>query len=103
MKRRCTERVSGIAVDVDSGRKTDDTGEGLNHYLKFAYLAEGAEYTKEVWITKRQYKTMHRSQELTICYNPLKPKQCYVLEIKFRLLFTLMFIAVGIILILAFL
>ena len=103
LKKRCTAQVTGTVMNTNSGRKTDAAGEGINHYVKLAYSAEGVEYEKEFWITKRQYYAMSAGQSITVFYDHSNPKRCYVAEIKPRIFLTSCFIAVGCILIVVFL
>jgi len=59
---------------------------------------DGAEYVKRRMISKRQGKAIGQHHDFTVFYDPSKPKRHYVLQLKFRMFFTLSLIALGAIL-----
>ena len=96
LKRRCTVSVAGTIVDKDTdGRPSDN--EASNAYLEFKYYVNGIEYVKKPMVSACQYNKMERGQNVTVFYDPSNPKRCYVQEIKFRIVLTLLFIVIGVV------
>ena len=104
MKRRCASQVAGTILGVDITEKlNDDSPSSPTFYVKYKYLADGAEYAKKRMISKGQYRAIGKHDDFTVFYDPSKPKRHYVLEIKFRMALTLGLIAIGAVLLWAFL
>ena len=96
LKNRCTARVAGTVLGMES-TVTERSNDRVSrsYYLRYRYLVDGVEYSKRRSLSKRQNRAISKDDDFTVVYDPSKPKRHYVLEIKFRLLFTLSLIALG--------
>ncbi|MCL2504204.1 MAG: DUF3592 domain-containing protein [Coriobacteriia bacterium] len=98
LKKRCTTQMAGTVTSTDVTRERRDDSWGTNsHSVTFEYSAQGTEYVRKFHVSGHQYSKMSKGQSATVFYDPSKPKRCYVLEIKFRIVLTLFFIAVGVV------
>jgi len=101
LKNRCTAQVDGNILETERNVKEhhdSDRPNTVTYYLKYHYLVDGVEYAKKRMVSKRQLKVIGKHDDFTVFYDPSKPKRHYVLELKFRMLFTLTLIAIGAIL-----
>ena len=96
----CTLRVPGTILDKERSERQQftDSSKRVTYYLTYQYFVDGVEYSKRRSIGKRQLKVTGNPGEITIFYDPSKPKRHYVSELKFRMLLTLTLIAIGVIL-----
>jgi len=81
----------------------DDSWGTSSYFIKYKYFVDGVEHEKKRMLSKRQYRAIGRHDYFTVFYDPSKPKRHYVSEIKFRIALTLSLIAIGAILLWAFL
>jgi len=97
LKSHCKARVAGKTLDVErTERQRDvDSYKRVSYYVNYHYFVDGVEYARRRMISKRQLKAIGKHDDFTVFYDPLKPKRHYVLEIRFRILFTLLLIALG--------
>ena len=94
LKVRCSARVGGILLGVETNVKHNyDEPDRVSHSMKYHYFVDGVEYKKSRTIGKRQLKGS--GNDLTIFYDPSKPKRHYIVDLKFRMLLTLGLIALG--------
>jgi len=104
LKKRCASQAACTILDVHITESDyDDKPNSQSIYLKYKYLVDGAEYVKKRMLSKRQYKEIGKHDDFTVFYDPSKPKRHYVLEIKFRMVLTIGLIAIGALLLWAFL
>jgi len=98
LKSRCTAQVGGNILDAE--RDVVEHGDGttsISYSMKYHYFVDGVEYVKKRKIGKRQLKGT--GNDITVFYDPSKPKRHYVSDLKFRILITLGLIALGALLI----
>jgi len=96
LKIRCTAQVGGNILEAERNvREHDDSPDTVSHSLKYHYFVDGVEYVKKRSVGKRQYKATGKYGDITVFYDPSKPKRHYVSELKFRVLLTLGLIALG--------
>ena len=100
LKNRCTVQAPGSILDMEQTEKERDADStrSISYYINYRYYAYGAEYVKRRMVSKRQYKAIGKHDNLNVFYDPSKPKRHFVLELKFRIVFTLGLIAIGAIL-----
>lgn len=104
LRNRCTAAVSGKILDmeIDAKNRDNSISDTTSYSVKYGYCANGAEYIKKRSISKRKYRSLNRDPDsagdITVFYDPEKPKRHYVSEITFHLALTLFTIAIGIIL-----
>jgi len=99
LKSCCTVRVVGNILDMERNvREHYDQPDSVSFSMKYRYFVDDVEYVKRRSIGKRQLKATRNSYEVTVFYDPTRPKRHYVLELKFRMLLTLTLIAIGAIL-----
>ena len=94
----CTVRVHGsiLESEINETQRYTDSRNRATRYIKYQYFVDGVEYVKKRSVGKRQLKGT--GNDLTVFYDPSKPKRHYVSDIKFRMLLTLTLIAIGVIL-----
>jgi len=97
LKSHCKARAAGSLLGMErTERQRDvDSYNRVSYYVKYQYFVDGVEYVKKRTVSKRQYKTIGSHADFTVFYDQSKPKRHYVLELKFRMLFTLLLIALG--------
>ena len=98
LKSRCTARVGGKILDKE--RDLVEHGDGttsVSYSMKYHYYVNGVEYKKNRKIGKRQLRGT--GNDITVFYDPSKPKRHYVSDLKFRIFVTLGLIALGAVLI----
>jgi len=95
LKMRCTAQVVGTVIGTDDDYRAGDGFFTTNYYVEFRYSVDGVEYVKNPRVSGRQCSKMKDGQEITVFYDPSKPKRCYVKEIKFRIGLTISFIIIG--------
>ena len=94
LKVRCSARVSGKLLGVETNVTHNfDEPDRVSHSMKYHYYVNGVEYKKSRKIGKRQLKGT--GSDLTVYYDPSKPKRHYVSDLKFRIFATLGLIALG--------
>jgi len=99
LEKRCTAQIGGNILDIERNvtDHTDDTPTTVSYHVKYHYLVGGVNYQKRRSISKRAYKSLNKNPgsnfDITVFYDPSKPKRHYVLEIKFRIIFKLILIA----------
>jgi len=99
LKNRCTAQTGGKILDVErTERQRDvDSSKTVSYYMKYHYFVSGVEYAKRRRVSKRQYRAAGKHDSFTVFYDPSKPKRHYVAELKFRIFFTLLLIALGVV------
>jgi len=103
LKKRCTSQVAGYLLDIHISERDEDSNSSPTITAKYEYWADGDEYVKKRIISKGQYRALGKVDDLTVFFDPSKPKRHYVLEIKFRMVLTIVLIAIGALLLWAFL
>jgi len=103
LKRRCTSQVAVYLLDIHISERDEDSNSSPTITAKYEYWVDGDEYIKKRIISKGQYRALGKDDDLTVFYDPSKPKRHYVLEIKFRMVLTIVLIAIGALLLWAFL
>jgi len=99
LKKRCTAQVGGniLYMGRNENHYDDDSPTTVSYSVKYRYYVDGVEYSKKRKVSKRTYKSMGPSStsnfDITVFYDPSKPKRHYVLEIKFRIIRRLFLIA----------
>ena len=94
LKSRCSARVSGKILDRERNViEHDDRSSSVSYSMKYHYYVSGVEYKKNRRIGKRQLKGT--GYDITVFYDPAKPKRHYVSELRFRLSATLGLIVLG--------
>jgi len=95
LKRCCTTQVGGNILDMECNEdRRDDNSKKTSYSIRYRYLADGVEYEKKRGVSKRQFKAIGEHDELTVFFDPSKPKRHYVLEIRFRIILRLILIVI---------
>jgi len=102
LKNRCTAQVGGDIFDKELSVKhsSNDSSDTVSYYVKYCYIVNGVAYTKRRSVSKGRYETTRKRENITVLYDPTKPKRHYVLQIKFYLIPTVSAIALGVVLLL---
>jgi len=97
LKGCCTAWVYGSIIDMERTEKQryTDSSRTVSYYLKYHYVVNGAEYSNRRRVGKRQLKLKGNTNYITVFFDPNKPKRHYVYELKFRMMITLLLIALG--------
>jgi len=99
LEKRCSSQVGGniLYMDRNVSDHTDDSPTTVSYSIKYHYMVDGVDYQKRRAISKRAYKSLGPNPgsnfDITVFYDPSKPKRHYVLEIKFRIIWRSFLIA----------
>ena len=103
LKKRCTAQVAGTLLDIHISERDEDSNSSPTITAKYIYPVDGVEFVKKRMLSKGQYRALGKHDDFTVFYDPAKPKRHYVLEIKFRIVLTIVLIAIGALLLWVFL
>jgi len=99
LKKHSTTQVGGSITEMgrSENQRDDDSPTTVSYSMKYQYSVDGVEYSKSRSLSKRTYSTLshdpNAESDITIFYDPSKPKRHYILEIKYRIILRLALIA----------
>ena len=105
LKKKCTAQVSGVVSGVDHTTtfktgKQEGTSIKNKYRATFKYSVDGAEYVRESNNTTGSPK-FFEGQSVTVFHDPSNPERYYVLEEGTQIMGPVLFIAFGIVFMLA--